>query len=93
MPAKQENVIVAKIGHHVQTDYAIIAAWEMCVLHGVKPHYHLQKTYQLHAALMLSYLGRIEEGGVEYFDARHCETTVRQMEKEWLTFDYKVATK
>jgi len=41
---------------------------------------------------MLSYLNRIEEGEM-YFDARNCEATVRSMEKEWLTFDYRVANK
>jgi len=41
---------------------------------------------------MLSYLEKIEEGE-KYFDARHCKATVRQMEKEWLTFDYRVAAK
>lgn len=36
-PDKQENLTVNKIGHHVQTDFAIVAGWELCALHGIMP--------------------------------------------------------
>lgn len=59
-PFQQENIIVNKIGHHVQTDFAIVAAWELSALHKVFPKAFISDAYQLHMSLMLSFLSKLD---------------------------------
>ena len=67
----RENVTVAKCGHFVQTDYAVVAPWELSLLGVVSPKYHLAHAYQLHSWLMLAFLGANDEGN--YFDSKKAE--------------------
>ena len=86
----QENIIVNRTGHHVQTDFTLVAAWEMCVLHGVAPRAYLSDAYQLHIALMLSFLNKIDsKKRSSYFDPSFARKIVGSMEKEWVKYDCK----
>lgn len=44
----------------MQTDFSLTAAWELCVLHGIAPKSHLSDAYELHIALILNYLAKLD---------------------------------
>ena len=81
-PEQQENIIVNRIGHLVQTDFALVAAWELCALHGIFPKAFVSEAYRLQIALMLTFLARLD--GHSYFDGKTQMEHVSAMEKEWL---------
>ena len=92
-PAKQENIIVKNISHEVQTDFAIVQCWELCVIHGIAPKAFISEAYQLHMLLMLGYLDKLERSSMQkpsdkrYFDPAKALAKLRTMEQEWLTYD------
>jgi len=53
---------VNKIGHHVQTDFAIVAGWDLCVVNRVMPKAFVGEGYQIHMSLMLNYLDKLSPG-------------------------------
>ena len=67
----------------------------MCALHGVAPKAYLSDAYQLHVALMLTFLDKIDnkkEGQGEkkrYFDPKFSKDIVSSMEQEWVQYDCK----
>lgn len=69
---KHENVIVKGTFHNVQTDFATVWPWELCVLHLLFPNPSVFRAYQLHTSLMLSFVDKIEgkkrDEGDLYFD-------------------------
>ena len=60
------------------------------MLHGVWPKEHIGQGYQVHMALMLSFMSRLEkengssdvEGGDKY--VKFAKGKVKEMEKDWL---------
>ena len=79
--------------HHYQTDFTIVAAWQMCVLHGEAPRSYLSDVYQLHSALALSFLHKLDakDEGVRnrYFDPDFATNIVKSLEKEFIQYDCK----
>ena len=74
------------ISHEVQTDFAIVQCWELCVIHGIAPKAFISEAYQLHMLLMLGYLDKLD-GDKRYFDPAKALAKLRTMEQGWLTYD------
>ena len=86
-----------KIGHNVQTDFAVASPWDLCAMDGVIPKSFTAEAYQLHISLMLTFLDNIDslraDQKPEYFNASHEKSRITEMTSEWLIYDRKVASK
>ena len=73
--------------HMGQTDYAVVAPWELSLLAGKRPQYQYGQAYQLHMWLMLAFLGANDQEN--YFDSKMAEQVVKDSEAEWLRWDLR----
>lgn len=72
----------------IQSDFAIIAGWELCMMHGQIPQQFLAEAYQIHFQLMLAYLNKLEKADEKpYFDPKHAIKRIKESEEKWIKYD------